>query len=126
MTKPSNFIMNTDYLSIAQTYKNSYTYVVPPGTIPASGQVIQHTDFAIEPQNGAVDQIMISLDSGNLRVGQAYAVDLPSGVGAVLHVDRTAANNLRAQVTINGTASTSYPVMTFTIKVVSFKPPNIM
>lgn len=120
--------MNTDYLSIAQTGKYSHKYVVNGGTVPAGGQIIQHMDFSVPTQNGAIDRVMIALDNGPLKLGNNYGFDLSDGAGGFLEVYRTAPGTLRAEITINnlfGDTSVSYPLMTFTIKALSFRPPNV-
>lgn len=128
MARPNNFIMNTDYLSIAQSSKYTHTYIINGGTVPAGGQVIQHTDFTVPAQNGSIDQVMISLNGGPLKVGVRYGVDFSGGGSGYLDVYRTAPNTVRAEMTINnlwGSSSISYPLLNFTIKALCFKPPNV-
>ena len=121
--KASDFIMNTDYLTIAQVRKNTFSLVLPPGQVPAGGQVRKTWDFAIQAENGALDQTMIKLDSNDFKIGNS----LSHGYGTI-DVGRTTATNFRAEVTINNLFSSTvlnYPTMTFTIRVVTFKPPNV-
>lgn len=128
MTKPNLFIINSDYLSIAQTSRHTYTYIVPAGTIPAGGQTTQSTDFSIPEQKGAIDHVMVKLDNGNYTLGQRFTVDFNANSGATLSAYRTSPNTLHAEVVVSNLAGASpvnYPMMTFTIKVSSFKPPNI-
>ena len=127
--KPSDFIMNSDYLTIAQTGKQQNNVYVGGGTLQVQGYTEQNFDFAIPSEKGAVDRILISKDGGNYRLGSHMEL-FPNGdstIAGFLHVFRTTATNLRAQLVLeNQTSSaTSYPAMTFTIKVASFKPPNV-
>lgn len=127
--KPSDFTMNSDYLSIAQTGKHEYNVYVGGGTLQVGGYTEQNFDFTIPANKGAIDRILIGKDSGNYRLG-CYMELFPNNdatVAGFLHVFRTSPTNLRAQLMLeNHTGSaTSYPSMSFTIKVASFKPPNV-
>ena len=64
MTQPSNFIFNSDYLTLAQvSYTSPYTIFFPPQQFPTSGMTINsfHVDQDIPSPAiaGAVDRIMI-------------------------------------------------------------------
>lgn len=125
---PSKFTMNSDYLSIAQTGKYEYTYVGAPETVPAGGQIIRSIDFTTPSQKGAIDQIMIKKDSGNFRIGQVRSTSIGSNASVILSVYRTAPTTLHAEYIINnisGGASITSPATVFTIKVSTFKPPNL-
>ena len=127
MTAPNKFIMNTDYLSIAQSGKYSYTYIRNGGTIPAYGQIVEHQDFTVPAQKGSIDQIMVSLNGGNLKIGSRFGFDVDSASG-FLSVYRTNASTLRVELWINnlnGGSSVSFPLLNFTIKGLTFLPPNI-
>ena len=124
MTKPNTFIMNTDYMSIAQTDKYTHTYTVNGGTVPAYGQLITHTDFTVPSQKGAIDRIFVSVNDGPLKLGTRC------GFLNIGYVDfyRIAPNTLRAELVIsNGMGSTpiTYPLLKFVIKGVMFRPPNV-
>lgn len=128
MAKPNKFIMNTDYLSIAQSGKYTNTYVVNGGTIPAGGQVIQEFDFSIPQQKGAIDQTMISMNSSEFKVGNRYGITINSEAGGWLSIQRTAPGTLHAELVLNnffGSGPATYPAMVFTIRVSSFLPPNV-
>ena len=120
--------MNTDYLSIAQNTNYEHYYIINGGTVPASGQIIQHTDFTVPAQNGSIDQVMISLNSGAFKVGVRYAIDFSGGGAGYLDVYRISPNTVRAEMTINnlgGGSAINYPLLNFTIKALCFKPPNV-
>lgn len=125
---PSKFTLNSDYLSIAQTGKYTFTYAVAPETVPAGGQVIKGTDFTIPSQKGAIDQIMIKRDTGDYKIGQVYSIDVAPSGAADLTVYRTSATNLHADYVVSnltGSSSITSPAMLYTIKVNTFKPPNV-
>ena len=127
--KPNDFSMNTDYLSITQTGKYTFTVVVPGGTVPAGGQTVQHYDFAIPAQKGAIDQMMIKRDNGNYNLGHMLSIYENGNPIGSIWAERTVSSNMQAEVSIDNLFSSTaltYPTMTFTIKVSSFKPPNVV
>jgi hypothetical protein len=125
--RPSDFILNSDYLSIAQTGRNTFTLTIGGGTLPVNGYSEQNLDFPINAVTGAIDRIMISKDSGNYRLGSVMTAYPNNDVRCDVAVYRNASNTLRAQVILQnysgGTAT--YPSMTFGIKVSTFMPPNV-
>lgn len=125
--KPSNFTMNSDYLSIAQTGSHEYTLTVGGGTIVPGGYTEQNFDFTTNAQNGSVDRILIKKNSGNFMLGSEMYLDQSTDLSGFLRIYRTSSTNLRAQFVMEnwGYDNASYPAMTFTIKVSSFKPPNV-
>lgn len=128
MTAPNKFIMNTDYLSIAQLGRYSHSYIRNGGTVAAYGQIVETADFTVPSQKGSVDQIMISLNGGPLKVGNRYGFDLENNGGGYLEVYRANPTTLRAELWINNLynpSSVNFPVLSFTIKGVTFLPPNV-
>lgn len=126
--KPSDFTMNSDYLSIAQTARNEYTVYVGGGTLVQDAYSTQNFDFASTEPKGAVDRVYIKKDSGNYTLGALMAIFPATDVWGSVRVYRTSATNLRVQVVLENHAlsgSVSYPAMTFKIKVASFEPPNV-
>lgn len=125
--RPSDFILNSDYLSIAQVSSNTYTVTVGGGTLVAQGFTEQNFDFKIRTAEGASDRVMISKDGGRYYLGSYRQIEPATDVAGFVHVYRTSSNNIRAQVVLeNMSASTvTYPAMTFSIKVSSFLAPNV-
>lgn len=125
--KPSDFILNSDYLSIAQVSSNTYTVTIGGGTLQPGGYTEQNFDFAIRNQTGASDRILIKRDSGDFALGSYRQIMPTQTTPGFISVYRTASNNLRAQIVIENysPSAVSYPAMAFTIKVTSFKPPNV-
>lgn len=132
--KPSDFTMNSDYLSIAQTGSNTYTVNVAGGTLSPGGNTEQNFDFTTTAQNGSVDRIMISKDAGDYIIGSymrlipTWEADFSNNVVGFIRIHRTSSTNIRAQVVLENYAmgaSSTYSAMTFSIKVASFKPPNV-
>ena len=125
--RPSDFILNSDYLSIAQVSSNTYTVTVGGGTLVAQGFTEQNFDFKIRTAEGASDRVMISKDGGRYYLGSYRQIEPATDVVGFVHVYRTSGNNIRTQVVLeNYSASTvTYPAMTFSIKVSSFLAPNV-
>ena len=127
MTKPSDFILNSDYLSIAQVSSNTYTATFSGGSLAGNGYTEQNIDFKARAQAGASDRILIKKDSGRFTLCSYRSLNPSSDVYGFIHVFRTSPDNIRAQFVLeNYSLNTSnYPAMTFTIKVTSFRPPNV-
>lgn len=131
--KPSNFTMNSDYLSIAQVGRNTYNVYVGGGSLVAGGYTEQNFDFASNAPKGSIDRILISKDGDNYRLG-SYMTLVPTwdsgfnnNVVGFIQVFRTSPTNIRAQLVLENYAfaTSTYPSMVFSIKVCSFEPPNV-
>lgn len=126
--KPSDFILSSDYLSIAQISSGDYTVNVSSGTLPANGgNTEQNFDFSTTAQNGAIDRVLISKDGGRYYVGSYRSINPATNVYGFISVYRTSATNIRAQVVLENqsTSQVTYPAITFNIKVFNFVPPNV-
>lgn len=126
--KPSDFVLNSDYLSIAQIDSNTYSLTVNSGSIAGQGGSVERDyDFIARAQAGAVDRVLIKKDTGRYYVGSYRALNPATDIYGFISVYRTSSTNIRAQVVLeNYSASTAtYPSMTFSIKVTSFAPPNV-
>jgi len=124
MVAPNNFIMNTDYLSIAQSGKNTMTLIKNGGTVPAYGQVIEQTDFTYPSDNGAIEKFFVSINDSDFKLGSS--ADSPTGGGIIIY--RISPTTVRVEFVVNnimGSSPITYPLTKFIIKVVTFKPPNV-
>ena len=136
MTKPSDFTLNSDYLSIAQVDSNTFTLSIGGGTLDPTNYTIQNNDFSVKVQPGAVDRILIKKDSHEFMLGSemsltpTYEGEYPNTkiISGALRVFRVTPSTLRAQLVLEnqGSLSASYPSMSFVIKVSSFKAPNVL
>jgi hypothetical protein len=127
MTKPNDFILNSDYLSIAQVSSNTYTVNVATGTLAGNSYTEQDFNFKIRTQKGASDRIMINKDSGRYYLGSYRQINPATNVYGFIQAYRTDADTLHAKLVLENynNASSTYPAMTFSIKVTSFRPPNV-
>lgn len=125
MTKPSNFNLNSDYLSLAQVSNNEFTAFFLQELFPEGQAVDRYQDFTIQATQGAIDSVMISLNNADYKLGSYLRI---SSVPALsISVYRTSPNTLRVRLHEfnNQTGGYSMPLQTVKIKVSSFKPPNV-
>lgn len=125
MTKPSNFILNSDYLTLAQYGETSYTIYVPAGNTSVALNMTRN--FTVPSQTGALDRVLISVD-GQTTVGTAADFQLSSldiG-GGIIQVYRISSSVMQAKIySLSYGVTADYPAHTITIQVACFKPPNI-
>lgn len=130
MTKPNDFILNSDYLSLAQTSRTEFTANFAAASFTPGVPFEKTEDFNVPSSPGAIDMCLISLNGSDYHVGSW--LDLSSiypnpQVSVYLTVYRINATTM--QVRLHGFTSYSggynLPAQTLKIKVSSFKPPNI-
>lgn len=134
MTKPSSFNLNSDYLTIAQISRNTYTLNIGGGSLVPMGFTEQNVDFAIPAEAGAIDRILINKDGQGFLYGShmvllpTWSSDYTKIIYGFLNIFRIAPGTLRAQLVLEnqGIETASYPSMSFTIRVSSFRPPNVL
>lgn len=132
MTKPSNFIMNSDYLSLAQTDSNELTAYFPPEHFEAGSQNVRTRDFTVRQSQGAIDMFMISLNNADYVLGaDLLAHEIGQGDPPYYMLDflvlRTGPSTIQVQLheACYYTGGFDMPMQTVKVKVSSFKPPNL-
>lgn len=146
MTKPSNFILNTDYLALSQTNTGGpFTLTFPQAAYPVvsgyASELTRTRDFTYKSTAGALDEFQI--EYGGKTYACHYLQQEPNEeartIGGIFVLYRSEswyfwlhrkdANTITATLTNmpNNLATTSYaiPAMTFKVSVVSFRPPNL-
>lgn len=130
--RPNDFILNSDYLSIAQINNSTYTITIGAGTLqpyPQTGWVSTQTfDFTIPSYQGIIDRVLIKKDSNDYVLGTTHSFMASANVGGHINVYRASKTKLRVDVTLSNTDNanpSSYPNMTFKVKVARFYPPNV-
>ena len=136
MTKPSNFLVTTDYATL-QNDDGGTTTVTAPGSasVTGSGSVEYHSDLAIGA-NASINRVQISSskDSDTRYATQALYFQRSGTAGGsatsyniLAFVYRTSATNLRCQIYIpnpsSSTLTTASGNETFTFHVDTFIPP---
>ena len=140
MTKPSDFIMNTDYLTIAQASRLSPTTVTfPSQTFPTDSSGMHafylEREVSFPASAGSIERFYIQYDgvwnsASQLSGGGGYDYTISgSKQGWSLHLYRKNANTITARCDYTppeqAQTTPSTPALTFQISAVSFKPPNV-
>ena len=133
MTKPNDFILNSDFLSLAQTNKAEFTAYFPAASFTPGQPYTKQFDFTVPSSPGAIDMCLISLNGADyksasiINLSKLYATDPPPLYFLTIAVYRVNATTMR--VILHGFTSYTYgynmPAQTVKVKVSSFKPPNI-
>lgn len=129
MTKPRNFILNSDFLSIAQYDRGEFTYSIPTHTIVAMGYVHSEATFTVSTKDGVIPRIMIKRGSDPYRLGSYLQyVEAGGTVPCALTAYFSAKNTLKVIFDAMNYSSDQQTTsaVTFTIKVCCFRPPNML
>lgn len=127
MTKPSDFIINSDYLSIAEFDRNELTVITPPRTIEVYDTYEFERNFSVPAQYGTIDRVQISMDGTNYCPSANARFDF-SDHYVWIKVNRTSATNINVLVGIKNLVDSqiSVPTKTININIASFKAPNVV
>ena len=140
MTKPSDFIMNTDYLTIAQAGRLSpVTISFPSQAFPTDSSGMHafylEREVPFAASAGSIERFCIQYDNvwnsaSQLSGGGGYDYTISGEKqGWTLHLYRKDANTIvaRCDYTPPAQAQTtpSTPALTFQVAAASFKPPNV-
>lgn len=125
MTKPSDFILNSDYLSLAQTGSTEFTAYFAQATLPAGQPYTQYQDFSAKGDAGGIDMYLVSLNGSDYAIGPEY---VSSVVNPFLSVIAFRISPTKIRVQLHGYSSSGYnmPMQTVKLKVSSFKAPNVL
>lgn len=126
MTKPNNFILNSDYLSLAQTNKAEFTAYFPAEHFDPGYPFDRTQDFTVPYTPGAIDMYLISINGSDYMLGAMVTVQVNSPALAFI-VSRINSKTLRVRLHEANWRTGGYdmPAQTIKVKVVSFKPPNV-
>lgn len=130
MTRPNDFIVNTDYLALAQTSSEDFTATFGPEEYPGGDTVTRTLDFKVKSVPGSVDRVFISYNGGDFTVGPSHEVVLRGDEISTLGymrfwVYRVDPSTMRVRLIIKDAQPHSIPAQTIHVKVDSFRPPNI-
>ena len=126
--KPSDFIMNTDYLALAQSGKFEFTATFPSETFAHGNSYSRERDFSVPSTKGAIDRVLISQNGGNYVIGNYYLIPYNSITDTVsITVFRVNANTLRVRLYahVGGSSDFVMPAQTIKVKISCFQPPNV-
>lgn len=126
MTKPNDFILNSDYLALAQTNKSEFTAIFPAESFQPGYPYDRTQDFTVPYSPGAIDLCMVSINGGDYVVGSSITLSMnyPILIVTIMRVDsKTMRVNLHEFNSRTG--GYDMPMQTVKVKVASFKPPNV-
>lgn len=126
MTKPNDFIFNSDYLALAQTNKKDLTAFFPAETFSAGVAHDRTQDFDVSSSQGAIDTCLISINDDDYRLAQRRVISTSPALVQIT-VFRTTPQTIRVRLHVftNQSGGYSMPAQTVKIKVCSFKPPDV-
>ena len=127
MTKPNNFILNSDYLSLAQTDTKEFTAYFAAETFGPGYAFDRTADFTVPYSQGSIDMVLISLNGGEYTLGAQMVASMGSPATLAFLVSRISPNTIRVRLhEVNfREGGYSMPAQTLKVKVSSFKPPNV-
>lgn len=126
--KVSNFIANSDFLSLAQKNNTEFTMTFPQETFAGPTRSYdRYLDFNIPAIQGAIDEVMISYNGAEYTLGASIWTGTvnPAGLGIV--VSRISPNTVRVNLHISVYNVNSYnmPTQTLKVRISSYLPPNV-
>ena len=124
MTKPKDFILNTDFLALAQAGTAEFVAVFVPETFGSGGSYVRTQDFPIETKPGAIDRIMVSCNDDNYTVGNSRVIQ-STPQSLEVYVYRPNDSTIRVSLHVYTSSDYTMPQQTIKIKVASFRPPNV-
>lgn len=126
MTKPSNFIANSDYLSLAQKSTTEFTVVFPQEHFNPGSSYDRNQDINIPSIKGAIDEIMISVNGSEYYLGNYININSNSP-SLDFYVYRPSPDVLRVRLHTHNVDSGGYdmPTQTLKIRASSYLPPNV-
>lgn len=133
MTRPSDFTLNSDYLSIAQTGRHSFSFLVTGATIQP-GEYVDHIyTFTVPAVAGAIDRVMVQVEGDNKYYINYYQYlslvsnNVEVGVGYI-NIYRSGPNTIKILHYMSNVSAgpISYDSFTVNVKITSFKPPNVL
>lgn len=142
MTKPNNFIANSDFLALAQTGRSDEFVVNFPAKVyPSQGynfwDADNYQDFYFPTVKGAIDKYRIKIDGASWVIGNSLT-QVPNfnqntmqneNGGYMILIYRLNANTIRVRcvrIAPGGTFSAvpTAPAVSLRVRGVAFRPPN--
>ena len=130
MTKPNDFILNSDYLGLVQTNKAEFTAYFPAETFPESEEIERSQDYTVPYSPGAIDMFLVSVNNNNFAIGPRVSLQNGSPtLNSIVEIlaSRISPSTIRVRLHEFNVVSGGYsmPAQTLRFKVVSFIPPNV-
>lgn len=130
--RPNDFIMNSDYLTIANVENNTYEVTIPGGQILPSGLYTATFNLSRSNISQTFTRVYIhhsKWDNPSLwgigSTGDTIFEDNGRSFYERIFVTTPADNTLRLKVEVQGDANAMVPSHKITIKAFRFKVPNV-
>lgn len=126
MTKPSSFIANSDYLSLAQKSTTEFTVIFPPEHFPGGYGYDRTQDITVPSVKGAIDEIMISINGSDYYLGNYLNMESRSP-SLSFYVYRPSPDTMRVRLHTHNSDPNGYdmPMQTIKVRASSYLPPNV-
>ena len=127
MTKPNKFIMNSDYLPLAQTSKTDFTAYFLTAQVTGGQPYDKYVDFTVPSSPGAVDIMEMKYNDNGFCLGNQIIVETTGTMDFIIWVTRVNSTTMRVNLHVYTSSPSGYtlPNTTVQVKLSSFKPPNV-
>lgn len=130
--RPNDFILNSDYLTLANIENKTFAVAVPGGVIPSDGIYTATFDMSWQNISGTLVRIYIHHSKwaepnlwGIGAYGDTTYTDNGNYFYERMFVTTPTDKTVRLSVEIQGDVGTTIPSHTVTIKAFRFKVPNL-
>lgn len=126
--KPEDFILNTDYLSLAQTGAKTYNISLGGFIVPALDRIETTADLDAPNAPESLFTYQISRDGKAYRLGPILTIkENGATLYGQLYVNRASTSVLKVTLVIQNTSNTAQqcPIMNFQIKECIFIAPDL-
>lgn len=137
MTKPSDFIFNSDYLALAETGRSELFVAIPPMAYNQNLGRDVATSYSVDlncpATTGAIDEFQITYNGDTFYSDQIFntSYEISQGVWSsswILKIYRKNSKQISILVWYfpqAGTSGGTTPPISINISVCSFRPPNL-
>lgn len=126
MTKSNGFILNSDFLSLAQTDTNNFTAFFQAENFSAGYSHDRTKEFKTSYSPGAIDMFLVSINDSEYILGAKVTISRFSPTVSI-SIRRTAPQTIQVRLHVYTSQPGGYnmPAQTVKVRIASFKPPNV-
>lgn len=130
MTRPRDFIFNTDYLALAQSDRKELQFDIAAKTISPYSTGNDGMGKNVTANPGAIDRFYLSIDGNNWNVASSLKKVFENNTDLFMKINASRASNNSIRIRIEYTNKTAsgytFPATTIYVRLDSFKPPNVL
>ncbi|MBR3254232.1 hypothetical protein IKF88_00660 [Candidatus Saccharibacteria bacterium] len=130
--KPNDFILNSDYLTLANVENKTYTVTVPTATIPSSGKYTATYNFNRDNIAQTFTRFYIHHSTwpnqklwGMGPDGWSVFTHNGNRLEERMYVSTPTDGTIKLRIQVTGNVGATIPTHTITIKAFRFKVPNL-